>query len=60
MIQALLLFDSLIFCLSLVCSNDGSSLALWVFDLIGLLRIGLLIIALVVAGRGELNLGVDV
>ncbi len=59
-IQALLFFNSLIFCLSLVRSNNGSSLALWVFDLIGLLRIGLSIIALVMVGRGKLNLGVDI
>ncbi len=58
--QLRVFFDSLIFCLSLVRSNDGSSLALWVFDLIGLLRIGLLIIALVIVGRGKLNLGFDI
>jgi hypothetical protein len=58
-IWALLFFDSLIFCCSLVCSNNGSFLALWIFELIGLLRIGLLIMALVMVGRGELTLGVS-
>ncbi len=56
MIWALLFLDSLIFCLSLVRSNNGSSFALWVFDLIGLLWIGLSIIALVMVGRGDFTL----
>ncbi len=53
-------FCSLIFNLSLVCSNDGSSLVLWVFDLIGLLGIGLSTIALVMVGRGDFTLGVGI
>jgi hypothetical protein len=53
-------FYSLIFCLSLVCSIDGSSLALWDFVLIGTLRIGLSTMALVMVGRGDIALGVDV
>ncbi len=60
MIRALLFFDSLIFCLSLVCSNDGSSLVLWVFDLIGTLEIGLSTMALVMVGRGDFTLGVGI
>ncbi len=48
------------FCLSFVCSKNGSSLALWVFDLIGLLGIGLLIIGLVTVGIGNFTLGVGI
>jgi hypothetical protein len=57
MIWDLLISDSFIFCCSLVCSNNGSFLALRVFELIGSLRIGLSIVALVMVGRGELTLG---
>jgi hypothetical protein len=53
-------FDSLIFCLSLVCSIYGSSLALLDFDLIGTLGIGLSTMALVMVGRGDLTLGVGI
>ena len=60
MIWALLFFDSFIFCLSLVRSNYGSSLALWIFYLIGSLKIGLSIIALVMVGRGDFTLGVGI
>ena len=60
MIWALLFFDSLIFCLILVRSNNGSSLALWVFDLIRTLEVGLLTMALVIVGRGDFTLGVGI
>ena len=60
MIWALLFFDSLIICLSLVFSNNGSSLALWVSDLIGLLGTSLSTTALVMVGRGDFSLGVGI
>ena len=60
MIWALLFFDSLIFCLSLDCSINGSSLALWDIDLIGTLGIGLSTMALVMVGRGDFTLEVGI
>jgi hypothetical protein len=53
-------FDSLNFCLSLVCSINGSSLALLDLDLIGTLGIGLSTMALLMVGRGDFTLGVGI